>query len=95
MSPADELRAGAVTGRWTPDTARVREWYATWPTTTIDTRVVPEYLAEFDRWLAAHDREVAARALREAELAIPPFMGIDNLRRWLIQRADRMTRAER
>lgn len=48
---------------WTPDTGQVREWYATWPVTSIDTRVVPEHLAEFDRWLAAHDAEVTAGVL--------------------------------
>lgn len=33
-------------------TEDVRRWYATWPTTTCETRVVPEHLAEFDRWFA-------------------------------------------
>lgn len=92
-----------MNGRWTPDTARVREWYATWPTTTIDTRVVPEYLAEFDRWLAGE----RARVLREAaEFARQNWTRTTNLPdlddpevaysfdRWLDVLADRMARRQ-
>lgn len=43
---------------YTPTTEDVREWYAD----SVD-RLGGE--AEFDRWLAAHDRETAARAWDE------------------------------
>lgn len=34
-----------------------------------------QYEAEFDRWLAAHDREVSVRTLRDAGLSPRPFIG--------------------
>lgn len=45
----------------------------------------------FHRWLAAHDREVRAQALREAASAPIPRAG---LRQWLRARADRIERGE-
>lgn len=47
----------------------------------------------FDRWLAQHDREVAARALREAAdafQAVWPVYGDT----WLRDRADRIERGD-
>lgn len=35
------------------------------------------FRAQFDRWLAAHDREVAAKALRDAADAYNPATGGD------------------
>jgi phage terminase Nu1 subunit (DNA packaging protein) len=49
---------------YTPTTDEVRAMYVTG---TPPHRVsVPQGNAEFDRWLAQHDAEVAARALRQA-----------------------------
>jgi hypothetical protein len=56
------LRRWLVADVYTPTTDAVREAYA------VEAGVIyePERReAEFDRWLAAHDREVAAKALRE------------------------------
>ena len=54
--------------------------------------------AAFDRWLAAHDAEVAAQALREAASAPIPRAALNTrnngLRQWLRDRADRIERGE-
>ncbi len=44
----------------------------------------------FNEWLAAHDREVAANALREAAAAMPHMAGENMHSRWLRARADRI-----
>lgn len=50
-----------------------------------------ENLAEFDQWLAQHDAEVAAKALRGAASApIPRAVLASGLRQWLRERADRI-----
>lgn len=55
---------------YTPSTARIRE-SATQPWhEPVDYNQHAEELA-FDSWLAAHDREVAAKALREAAAETP------------------------
>jgi hypothetical protein len=46
-------------------TEAVRRWYATWPTTTCATRVIPEHLAEFDRWFAEVTKEAYLDGLRD------------------------------
>jgi hypothetical protein len=57
-------------------------------------------VAEFDRVLAQHDREVAARALRDAADAIPGsntderIDPHDRAAEWLIDRADSIERGE-
>lgn len=52
-----------------------------------------ENLAEFDQWLAQHDAEVAAKALRDAASApIPRAVLSSGLRQWLRERADRIER---
>ena len=52
----------------------------------------------FHRWLAAHDREVRAQALREAASAPIPRAALNTrnngLRQWLRARADRIERGE-
>ena len=50
----------------TPDTEEIREGYA-W----LDVRaeVAPEYGARFDRWLAAHDREIWDEAFEAGKRA--------------------------
>ena len=52
----------------------------------------------FDRWLAAHDAEVRAQALREAASAPIPRAALNTrnngLRQWLRARADRIERGE-
>lgn len=59
-----------MTSKYTPTTEQVREFWAS------DGRHQPaaksfgaqESADEFDRWLAAHDAEVAAKALEDARL---------------------------
>lgn len=57
---------------YTPTTEEVRDWYghrnrATHqPVGEFYKIMLTGAVAEFDRWLAAHDREVAANALRDA-----------------------------
>ena len=46
---------------YTPTTALMREWHVRGDHAGNKSRA--EYEAEFDRWLEAHDREVAAKAL--------------------------------
>ena len=51
----------------------------------------------FRRWLAAHDAEVRAQALREAASAPIPRAALNTrngLRQWLRARADRIERGE-
>ena len=48
---------------YTPTTALMREWHARADHAGNKSRA--EYEAEFDRWLEAHDREVAVGALRD------------------------------
>ena len=51
----------------------------------------------FRRWLAAHDVEVRAQALREAASAPIPRAALNTrngLRQWLRARADRIERGE-
>lgn len=59
---------------YTPETGDVRDFYtfgmAGWDHTL---HYDPEAYAEFDRWLAQHDREVAAQALRDAASSTLPF----------------------
>ena len=59
----------------------------------------PRYEPEFDRWLAAHDAEVAAQALRDAASAPIPRAALntrtDGLRQWLRDRADQVTKEDR
>ncbi|GAA3730313.1 hypothetical protein GCM10022239_03630 [Leifsonia bigeumensis] len=50
-----------VTTEYTPTTAQVRDGYAMNEFGEVSDR----YAAEFDRWLAAHDREVAEKAWDE------------------------------
>jgi hypothetical protein len=58
-------RRNNVDDEYTPTTDEVREW-----TRVAGNEVAPwmeaEYGEQFDRWLAAHDREVAAKALEDA-----------------------------
>ena len=72
------------------------------PATDADVRLVwglwfgPHGYDRFGRWLAAHDVEVAARALREASAAMdadPDFRDPLRLKAdWLRARADRIER---
>jgi hypothetical protein len=68
---------------YTPTTEEVRNWDG-----CIGTPMPPE---EFDRWLAARDREVAAKALREAATALRSH-GVEHepQANWLRERADRI-----
>ena len=54
---------------------------------------------EFDRWLKAHDAEVAAQALRDAASAPIPRAALnprtDGLRQWLRDRANQITKENR
>jgi hypothetical protein len=56
-----------VTDEYTPNDAVVRDAYLyVYKEDDEDPTVVPERSLEFERWIAQHDREVAAQALREA-----------------------------
>lgn len=58
-----------MTGHRFPPTGAIRQaWIDSHPFRA--STPVEEREAEFDRWLAAHDREVAAQALRDAAAAI-------------------------
>lgn len=50
-----------------------------------------KHQVEFDRWLAAHDRATAAKALRDAgsEMLGTP-LARDEVESWLFDRADRI-----
>ena len=66
---------------YTPTTEEVRCMYmlcASYPAKALpDRNLIPSKIAlkQFDRWLAAHDREIAARALDDfAETALEKFV---------------------
>ena len=84
MTVGDEYTPGVTTGR-------VRGA----ATGAQNVPVTPE---QFDRWLAANDAEVAARALREAAEAAydewPGGSGVHCTPEWLRVRADRIERQE-
>ena len=61
---------------YTPTTAAIRESHAFTTQSKIAGATFGQGLAEFDRWLAAHDREVAAKALTDAATLLEPFSGI-------------------
>lgn len=69
-----------MSAEYTPTTEDVRNEYTDFDIYPAD---------EFDRWLAAHDAEVAARALRHA---VPLAVGSDGyaIRQRLLARADRI-----
>jgi hypothetical protein len=77
--------------KYTPDTTDVRESYARaeadaeYKRRGIHPEQYTEYHEEFDRWLAAHDREVRAKALREAADFLPA-----SVHPWLVTTADRI-----
>ena len=69
--------APASPTEYTPTTDEVREWYAGSVDAYQHETGLPYDAAKsaFDRWLSAHDREVAARALRKAADALAEFAG--------------------
>lgn len=82
---------------YTPTTDEVREDFAyPWEGFKQDRE---GRMAVFDRWIAAHDREVAAQALRWAAERILPYSGIGlangapraDVSAWLMDRAARLT----
>jgi len=81
---------------YVPTTEQVRTGYATGAYRFLTGTSYS--LAAFDRWLAAHDAEVAARALREAAEAAydewPGGSGVHCTPEWLGVRADRIERQE-
>jgi 6-phosphogluconate dehydrogenase len=78
--------------RANPTTAEIRNWAIYVPDHSIGMHVSEPDAAAFDRWLAAHDREVAATALRDAArdyfdahiYPVPPR----EVRAWFHERAD-------
>lgn len=82
----------------TPETYEVEEAYAY--AVSVDCgepRGECDHRAEFKRWLAARDAEVAAQALEEAadraEGTDPvehPFLGLDEMTEWLRAEAARL-----
>ena len=78
---------------YTPTTATIRAEYAgrveAWEMTYAEQEAArAEEVVEFDRWLAAHDAQVAAQALREAVASLRAKFGPTN------RAADYLTRAE-
>lgn len=82
---------------YTPTTAAVRSGYA----------ATEHFAAAFDRWQAAHDAQVAARALREVAFAVRHAWGgswnlpdpedpevFYSVDRWIEVRADRIERGD-
>jgi hypothetical protein len=75
-----------------PTTTDIRNWATYVPDRSIGMHVSQPDAEAFDRWLAAHDREVAAKALRDAAsdyfdahiYPVPPR----EVRAWLRGRAD-------
>ena len=76
-------------------TFEVEEWYCAGDISDEDRQ---QLRAEFRAWLAEHDAEVAARALREAAEAAydewPGGSGVHCTPEWLRVRADRIERQE-
>ena len=65
---------------YTPTTATIRAEYAgrveAWEMTYAEQEAArAEEVVEFDRWLAAHDAQVAAQALREAADEMEAMLG--------------------
>jgi hypothetical protein len=56
--------------RENPTTAEIRNWATYVPDTSIGMHVSERDAAAFDHWLATHDREVAAKALRDAAITL-------------------------
>ena len=84
---------------YTPTTATIRAEYAgrveAWEMTYAEQEAArAEEVVEFDRWLKAHDAEVAAQALREVASAPIPRAALNTqnngLRQWLRARANRI-----
>ena len=72
---------------YTPTTEEVRADYLQTSSWRIPHR---DLGAAFDRWLAAHDREVAAFALESAREDVPPLPpnhARSYVRHWLLSRA--------
>lgn len=70
----DECQMADAMSEYTPTTEDVREVYKSGAWLRADDQesawkpevYAPRYYAEFDRWLAQHDAEVRAQALRDA-----------------------------
>lgn len=80
---------------YTPDTQEVRDAYA-WYEGGIYHEYDPKGYPKIDRWLAAHDAEVAAKALREAAAEMQDILLVQRsllgspTYTWLRNRADRI-----
>lgn len=86
--------------------AEVRECYALCGSGLDFKRVANERREAFDRWLAEHDREVAAKTLRDAADEVDLDLRLTAVRRitlhdaasatqeWLTARADRIAHGE-
>ena len=76
-----------MANEYTPTTEEVRAVYVAGTPPHMVT--VTDGNAEFDRWLAAHDRAVKAEALREAAEGYKR-VGNMHARGWLLDRADQI-----
>lgn len=78
-----------MSAEYTPTTDVVRATYLNRKVQTGAPIEVRKHAADFDRWLAAHDAGVAARAVRNA---IPLATGGDGyaIRQRLLERADQI-----
>lgn len=72
-----------MSAEYTPTTEHVRAEYT-------DHERYPESGRQFDRWLAAHDQEVAARAASRALRAAAGRTYDEGCAAWLHGRADRI-----
>ena len=93
QAPPAAQQGGAAMSTYTPTTATIRAEYAgrveAWEMTYAEQEAArAEEVVEFDRWLAAHDAQVAAQALREAVASLRAKFGPTN------RAADYLTRAE-
>ncbi|SNS43379.1 hypothetical protein SAMN06309944_0237 [Micrococcales bacterium KH10] len=84
---------------YTPTTEQVRDAYSFDPVAEYHDPITPHHVINgraFDRWLAAHEAEVKAEALREAVKDID-YAGLgtyeaNTVVSWLSTRADRIER---
>ena len=74
-----------------PQLEDVRKWYIAGRRTRNPFWSDAELVERFDRWLAQHEREVAAKALRDAAGSpIPRGALATRTRAWLRDRADQI-----
>ena len=81
-----------MTNHYTPTTDDLREWYASGHVVSPELAYV-----EWDAWIASHDADIQAAALRDARDRMPAFhdrdvpeWAITSACKWLERRADEL-----